>query len=296
MFGGGAARTGRCRPVDTARLSSPQNDRCMHRSTFGTRITAASKIRVCVKILPGLLRTSEKQVAYLLLDRFRALFEGGRYRHRDSSLGDSVAVYLPDDLYALRRSQKLASRIDSGERVMNVQNRLRGIKARRGDGTFGELIPNTNPVKVPGFIVCRGSIATVEIGTEVKILAKAMIKQIDRVIGDLVKQVGQFRRAGGNPICVGMVGVNYADEYTSYEGEKVWRTDGRKYKHPIQEAADAEARLTAQAAPAFDEFLILRFRTRNEPPFPFGWLDEVETSLDYGAALTRILRRYEARF
>lgn len=233
---------------------------------------------------------------YLLLDRFRGLFEGVRYRHRDSTLGDSVALYLPDDLYALGRSAKLAVRIDIGERVMNVQNRLRGVKARRGDGTFGELIPNTTPLKVPGFVVMRGSIATVEIGTEVKVLAKAMIKQIDRVIGDLVKQVAQFRRAGGNPICVGIVGVNYAEEYTSYEGEAVWPTDGRKYKHPIQEAADAESRLVAQASGAFDEFLILRYRARNEPPFPFAWVDEQHTNLDYGAALTRILRRYEDRF
>lgn len=34
--------------------------------------------------------------------------------------------------------------------------------------------------------------ATIEIGVEVKILAKAMIKQIDRVTGDLTKQVGQY--------------------------------------------------------------------------------------------------------
>lgn len=123
-----------------------------------------------------------------------------------------------------------------------------------------------------------------------------MIKQIDRVIGDLVKQVAQFRRAGGHPICVAIVGVNYADEYTSYEGETVWRTDGRTYKHPIQEAAEAERRLVAQAKDAFDEFLIFRFRARNEPPFPFTWIDPYATQLDYGAALTRIVREYDRRF
>ena len=53
-----------------------------------------------------------------------------------------------------------------------------------------------------GYLVARGPIATVEIGIEVKILAKAMIKQIDRVINDLRNQVVQFKRGGGNPICI----------------------------------------------------------------------------------------------
>jgi hypothetical protein len=130
----------------------------------------------------------------------------------------------------------------------------------------------------------------------VKILAKAMIKQIDRVINDLTRQVEHFQRAGGNPVCVGVVGVNHADSYVSHEGDKAWPTDGRKHKHPVQEAAEAEIRLRSKAAPAFDEFIVLRFRATNEPPFPFEWLDERQTELDYGAALTRVLRKYETRF
>ena len=89
--------------------------------------------------------------------------------------------------------------------------------------------------------------------------AKAMIKQIDRVIGDLVRQVEEFRKTGGQPICIGFVGVNSAAGYTSYEGEREWPTDGRKHKHPVQEAAEAERRLASRAASAFDEFQILRF-------------------------------------
>jgi len=119
-------------------------------------------------------------VPYLLLNRFQALFNGVVYRHRDSSLGDSVAVCLPEDLYALRLSQKLTARIQEHDRIVNAHNTVRGINARRGDGTFGERIPHTTAVALPGFGVGRGLIATVEIGTEVKILAKAMIKQIDR--------------------------------------------------------------------------------------------------------------------
>jgi hypothetical protein len=116
---------------------------------------------------------------YLLLDRFRSLFDGVLYRHRASNLGDSVAWRLPEDLFALNKSQGLNARITSGQCVLNLQNTLRGIKSRRGDSTFGEAVPHSPIIAAPGFVVRRGEIATVEIGTEVKILAKAMIKQID---------------------------------------------------------------------------------------------------------------------
>jgi hypothetical protein len=179
---------------------------------------------------------------------------------------------------------------------MNLQNRLRGIKARRGDGTFGEIIPHTIPIDMPGFTVARGPIATVEIGAEVKILAKAMIKQIDRVVTDLRNQKQEFYRAGGNPISVGIIGINQAANYVSYEGDVQWPTNGKKHKHPIQEAAEAERRLLQKAAPDFDEFLILRFRATNIAPYTFQWVDQRQTEMDYGAILTRILRKYEARF
>jgi hypothetical protein len=235
-------------------------------------------------------------LSYLLLDRFRALFDGVLYRHRASNLGDSVAWRLPEDLYMLNRSARLKALIDSGARAINRQNTLRGVKSRRGDATFGEVVPGSPVTSAPGFVVKRAEIATVEIGIEVKILAKAMIKQIDRVISDLTRQAEHFRTAGGEPICVGIVGINHADRYVSYERDKAWQTDGGKYKHPVQEAAEAEARLTARAAAAFDEFLVLSFRARNEEPFVFEWVNEQATQFDYAAALTRILRKYEARF
>lgn len=233
---------------------------------------------------------------YRLLDRFRNLFEGALYRHRASNLGDSVAWRLPEDLYRLDSSPKLKARIDAGQRVLNLQNTLRGIQSRRGDATFGEVVPRSDVVASEGFVVRRGEVATVEIGIEVKVLAKAMIKQIDRVISDLARQVEHFNQARGNPISIGIVGINYAERYVSHEGDKVWPTDGRKHKHPVQEAAEAEARLLARAAPAFDEFLVLRFRATNEPPYPFTWIDQRQTELDYGAILVRTLRHYEARF
>ena len=45
-----------------------------------------------------------------------------------------------------------------------------------------------------------------------------------------------------------------------------------------------------------DEFLVLRFKAWNEPPFQFEWVDGKHTLMDYGAILTRILRKYDARF
>jgi len=51
-----------------------------------------------------------------------------------------------------------------------------------------------------------------------------------------------------------------------------------------------------QARPSFDEFLILRFRASNQPPYSFDWLDLKATNLDYGAILTRISREYNRRF
>ncbi len=186
--------------------------------------------------------------------------------------------------------------MDARQRVLNIQNRLRGINARRGDGTFGELIPHALAAKIPGFVVARGPIATVEIGAEVKILANSMIKQIDRVINDLQNQVREFKTAGGEPITVGIVGINQADHYVSYEGDVAWRTGQKGKKHPIQEAAEAERRLLAKAAPIFDEFMILRFRAWNESPYQFEWASEAATQEEYGAVLIRIIRKYDVRF
>jgi hypothetical protein len=108
--------------------------------------------------------------------------------------------------------------------------------------------------------------------SEVKILAKAMIKQIDRVIGDLQKQVVHFRRGAGTPICVAIVGINHALYCTSYEGSRSFKTDGKANRHPFQEADEARRHLLANAAPHFDEFIILPYDATNEPPFPFAWV------------------------
>lgn len=232
-----------------------------------------------------------------LLVEFRRLFEDTKYEHRRSNLGDFVAMHLYEDLVAIEKSDRYVLSVENMSRVLNVQNKRKGIEARRGDGTFGELIVGEDPVIDRGFKVARGPVATIEIGVEVKILAKAMIKQIDRVKNDLANQVVNFKHRAGSskPICVGVVGINYADVMTSYEGDRAYRTDGSKYKHPIQEAEQARQRLAA-VSDLYDEFLILRFRARNEEPYAFEWVNEKETRLDYGAALIRISNEYEKRF
>lgn len=207
-------------------------------------------------------------------------------------------MHLYEDLCSIGRSQKFKRAVaERKDRVLNVQNRRRGVAARRGDGTLGQLIPAEEPFFDPGYAVGRGPIASVEIGIEVKVLAKAMIKQIDRVINDLNNQAEQFRRGGGNPICVAVVGVNHADSYVGYEKNQEWPTTGKGgFLHPIQEARRAEERLRQDAAPAYDEFIVLRFRAANVEPFPFEWVSYDDTRLDYAAALARISAEYDHRF
>jgi hypothetical protein len=233
---------------------------------------------------------------FALLNTFRKLFDGTKYKHRDSSLGDLVASQLYEDLVSLGKSKNLVARVQAHERVVNLSNRAVGKPSRRGDGTFGELVPTAVAVTEAGLLVSRGEVANIEIGAETKILAKAMIKQIDRVIGDLLRQVQEFRKTGGQPICVGIVGVNCAASYTSYEGERDWPTNGKKHKHPVQEAEEAEDRLKLRAAPSFDEFQVVRFRATNVAPFPFEWVDYDRTAKEYSATLVRLSREYDQRF
>ncbi len=107
-------------------------------------------------------------MAYRLLESFRALFSGQPYLHRRSNLGDWVAMHFYEDLHAIGRSTSYVSRVDTGISVLNTQNRRQGINARRGDGSFGEIVPRVEPIKDKGFVVCRGPIATIEIGVRVQ--------------------------------------------------------------------------------------------------------------------------------
>lgn len=235
-------------------------------------------------------------MTYKLLNEFRKLFEGKKYRHRDSTQGDRVAIYLYEDLFDLNRSSKYVAAVSSKTRVLNTANRAVGKKSRRGDGTFGEHVPNTPVDAACGLAVAFGAIATIDIGTEVKILAKAMRKQLDRVCTDLVNQVSEFRKHGGNPICVGVVGINQAKTCMSYEGTRKFATDGKKHHHPYQEAEGVERDLLDRVISKFDELVILHFVATNVRPFDFAWVDQAETEKLYASALVRISREYESRF
>jgi len=235
-------------------------------------------------------------LTYKLLAAFERLYSGVEYHHRNSTLGDSVASFLVDDLHALGRSKKLVEAVDTGDLVLNVRNKTVGRKHRRGDGTFGTAIPGVAGVSVGLYTVKLGEVANIQIGTEVKILAKAMIKQIDRVGTDMENQAAQFRQHGNDPICVGVVAVNYAPIYRSFEGKTEWVTDGKEYAHPIQEAASAESRLTARVASKFDELICLRYVATNMESLSFKWLNLEQTLKEYGASLVRLCALYERRF
>lgn len=233
---------------------------------------------------------------YRLLADFAALFLGRRYNHRVSTNGDHVAVALYEDLLTLNRSAKYVDRISDGTRVVNVSNTRPGIRARRGDGTLGESLPHVTPLVDPAYAVPRDISASVEIGVEVKIICKAMVRQIGRVISDLNKQAGDIRHKGHQPICVAVVGVNFAPYYVSQEGNVEWRTNGvGRYKHPIQEAAEIVRRLQESIAPTYDELIILPFVATNEVPQAFAWQQPTKIENDYGAALVRISQLYEKR-
>jgi hypothetical protein len=230
---------------------------------------------------------------FRLLDGFRNIFDGQAYRHRSSTHGDRLARLVYEDLYTLGRSALLKKRIDDIECIVNVTNRVTGIRVRRGDGTFGESLPTVPGVREPNFFVGVGPTANVQIGIEVKIIATAMIKQIDRVITSLRDQALQFKSRNPAAITTAIIGVNHAARYSSYEGDRVFVAEG--IRSPEAEAPKAIQRLEA-VRHDYDEFILLPFQATNSAPFPFGWMDLVSTENLYSAALIRILRLYETRF
>jgi hypothetical protein len=230
---------------------------------------------------------------YRLLRQFEKTFAGEIYKHRNSTLGDRIACEFYEDMYNLARSERFNRLVTERSRVTNKKNRTVGIDARRGDGVFGEIVPNVEPKVEAGYAVARGPLATLEIGIETKILSKAMIKQIDRVIGDAQRQAEIFREHG-RPICIAIIGINYATKYVSFEGDRQFATTGEgDSPHPVQEAAAAERLVIQKLRPHFDHFLLLRFRVTNEPPYPFEWVNYQHVFQEYGAILTRACIEYE---
>ncbi|MHB8631131.1 MAG: hypothetical protein ACYC9W_04300 [Candidatus Limnocylindria bacterium] len=233
---------------------------------------------------------------FKLLQQLERTFRDGPYVHRNSNLGNRIADYLYEDLYDLGESPEFRQRVDAKRRVLNPRNVSPGIHVRRGDGSFGTPVPGSQPASVPGFVVARGTTAEVEIGAEVKILAKAMIKQIDRVMNDLRSQASHLQAKSPRALTIGIVAVNFADHYISHEGERRYPTDGSGGNpHPSQEGPKAELRLRA-VQDRFSEFLQIGFRATNEPPYPFELVAPARVENDYGSILVRLSREYDRLF
>jgi hypothetical protein len=239
--------------------------------------------------------SAKAQFNFKLLAAFEGLFHGTTYKHRVSTLGNFVALRLYEDLYDHGGSARLNYRIGAGLCVVNVEGSTRGVKARRGDGTFGTVVPGHDPLMVPGFAVLRGMVALTHICAEFKIIATAHLKQIDRVLNDLTGSATSLKEKSANAITVGFAAVNYSERWTGMEGTRSFAVE-RKPERAVTESEEASRRLLQTARRAFDEFLLLKFKATNQAPFPFSWLNPAGTAADYGAALVRIADLYETRF
>ncbi len=235
-------------------------------------------------------------MSHRLLATFEGLFRGVVYKHRDSRLGNLVAVELYEDLYALDTSSKFRAHISGTPNcVVNAAGKTHGVGARRGDGKFGPVVPDTPKVMNPGSVIPRGVIGLAYVGVEVKIAAKSQLKQIDRVITDLRSSASSLKVKSPKAITVGIAGVNYSPQYTGYEGSRTFPVV-RTPAQAKREAEEVARRLRELAAPAFDEFILLRFAATNSGRFPFRWLNPRAVAADYGAALLRIAALYDTRF
>jgi hypothetical protein len=228
-----------------------------------------------------------------LLDRFARTFQGVAYQHRSSTTGDRISECLFEDLLEINRSPKLIDGVTSGAIVLNRANRVSGqARKRRGDGTFGERAPSEQPTFEDGFRVGRAAVAEVQIGVEMKIMAKAMIKQVERVQSDLVRQSTVFRQMNSRAISVGIVGVNFAEYAIGYEGAREFRST----VPPSREAPEVLRRLDEFVRPHLDELIVLKYKATNEAPFLFDWVGLASTEAEYSSALVRISNQYQQRF
>ena len=97
---------------------------------------------------------------FRLLDTFRKTFDGVVYKHRNPSLGNYIAQELYEDLVLHASSAKFSSRIVNSDVVLSSRNLAQGIRARRGDGTLGQRVPQSKAVNDAGFQVARATLQT----------------------------------------------------------------------------------------------------------------------------------------
>jgi hypothetical protein len=227
-----------------------------------------------------------------LLRAFAEVFRGQKYNHRVSNTGDMIASYLYEDLLGLSDSKKFVQTVEARIGVVNTGNQVKGKKGRRGDGTFGRIVPGVMASMIPGYAVARGPVANLEIGAEVKIVATKMTAQIDRVTTDLNNQANVFRSLNSNCITVGIAGVNHAPEYVGYEGSRAFVAK----RAPAKEAVEIVRRLDRDVRSSYDEFLILPYIATNKEPFPFAWVGERDIAQEYASLLVRVSDLYDRRF
>jgi hypothetical protein len=227
-----------------------------------------------------------------LLRAFADVFRGQQYNHRISNTGDRIASYLYEDLLALGDSKKFTQNVEARIGVVNTSNRVKGKKGRRGDGTFGRIVPGVPATSIAGFAVARGPIANLEIGAEVKVVATKMLAQIDRVTTDLNNQAKVFRDLNPNCVTVAVVGVNHAPQYVGYEGDRAFVAK----KAPGKESEETIRRLDRDVRSNYDEFLILPYSATNIAPFPFEWIGEQNVRHEYASLLVRLCDLYDRGF
>jgi hypothetical protein len=211
-----------------------------------------------------------------------------------------MAINLFDDLYEYCSQSKAgghyAQRVDDRAIVVNKANRVAGktigqVRVRRGDAIIGQSVPGQTPIPRPGAFVSAGPLATLQVGAEVKIIATAMGKQFDRVVGNIRDQAEIFAKMNPNSIKVAFIGVNHSMNYRSFEGDRTY--DSR----PGKEAQQTMRALANELANSiYDEILLMPYEISNIPPFPFAWRNWQQTYTNYNAALVRLANIYQSRF
>ena len=154
---------------------------------------------------------------FKLLARFEDTFRQGPYKHRSANLGNRIARELFEDLFAHSVSMRLTDRMRSQFEVVTVNGEIYGRKrVRRNDSFSGRPPAGELDIRTPtGSEVSEGVIAEPHIGCEVKIIAKAQQKQIDRVINDLRGFGVRMRSLHIRCVNVAVVGVNHESDYVS---------------------------------------------------------------------------------
>ena len=230
---------------------------------------------------------------FRLLETFRRTFAETRYIHRNSTLGNKIGRELFEDLLKHEVSVRYKEHVGQRSGVVNSGGKIVTPRAiRRNDSIFGKPPAGVTLDEADRrFFVAEGPVAEPRIGCEVKIIAKSLQKQIDRVINDLDGFVLRMKSLRQDCINVAVVGVNHESDYEGHEGE-------RRFKHKLKnrEPLNGMAKLREELLGRYDELLVFPFRASNQPPYPFAWLDRRQVDLDYGAALTRVGELYERRF